>query len=272
MFANWSAKRKKRLKRRIYFFLIALFVTFALSLWFYMVYNPKFTLSNIKIIAPYKEYERIYRIVQGEIRRDSIFFPPSNVFFFDKDGVRRQILFNLPEVRDVFYSFDFKNMNLLGLSIGLRVHEYSFCDQDGQIYKTDKSGYVYEKADDDTGKLIICSKPEGTDMSIKRDYPIRFKIKDEDLNYVRIVKNAFVDFELKPRKIVFMPENELEVYFDNFKLKLVADSTVSDQIDNFKTAWNSSLKNIELEYVDARFDPKIYYKPSVQEDIEESSL
>ncbi len=264
MFANWSAKRKKRLKRRIYFFLMALFITFAFSLWFYAVYNPKLTLSNVRIIAPYKEYEKIYRIVQGEIRRENIFLPPSNIFFFNKKGVKRQILFNLPEVREVFFSFNFENLNLLELSIGLRVHKYSFCDQDGQIYKADQSGYIYEKSDEDKGKLIICSIPEGTDMSIKRDYPIRFKIKDADLNYANKVENAFVDFELKPRKILFMPENELEVYFNNFKLKLVADTTVSDQIGNFKTAWSSSLKNIKLEYVDARFDPKIYYKPSEQ--------
>jgi len=264
MFGNWSAKRKKRFKRRIYVILFICFVAFMFTLWFKIVYSPRFLLTDVKIIAPYHEYVQIYKIIDNEIHRENIFLPPSNLLFFNKEKIRSQILFSVPEINEVLFSYNFKDLNSLETRIGLRKYKYTFCDKDDKLYKVDDTGFIYEKLiNNDTKGLIICSKPEGTNMSIQKDYPVRFKIKYEDLNYVYKIEKAFENFDIKPKRIVFLPEKELEVYFNDFKLKLVADDTISEQIVNFKTAWNSSLKNIKVEYVDARFDPRVYYKPIV---------
>jgi len=262
-----SARQKRRFKTKLKIVMLLFLLAGAISLWFYIVYNPKLLILSVQVDSSSEQKSKATTLIRNILYKDNNpFLPSENIYFFDKKTISDRIMFVMPEIKSVFFNIDNKfEYNKLKITLTKRSQEFLFCDKNDKLYKTDEDGYIYQPLNMSYNKknsLIICTNPERTNLSTQRDYPIRFIVKNEELATVKKVKTFFKDKNITPVKINFLPESEIKVEFqEGFYLLLLANDDLSDQLENFAIAWRSKLKDLDLEYADARFDSKVYWKP-----------
>ena len=264
-----SARQKRILKRK--FLIYTAIVAFVLSLVFlrWLTFLPEINIVNIKVSGPIKEQVKIRNFAKDFLdARSDFWFSGHNALLFPKSRLSDAIKFNFPELEKAEISI--KKLDSLDIDISYRYGEFLLCAENGKLYLTDSSGYVFKSAEgrNVNKKMQICAPVEFEEgQVVLNQLPIRANIPYEYIQLAKRVKFFFADkkeFDVKKMEI---KKDENRIYINDFYLKTLGQKDLSAQLQNFifvykqkGSAWLNS-----LEYADLRFDGKVYYKEKTQE-------
>ncbi|MCA9353574.1 hypothetical protein KC842_01750 [Candidatus Nomurabacteria bacterium] len=139
-----------------------------------------------------------------------------------------------------------------------------------ECFYTSEEGYIYEEAPTIIGSVFIILDSSKTTEKIEKGIG-DFVLGEEDFEIIKKHIIVFDTLGLKSRRISFGDEKQAELvfsYYDNFSNMYFAyDGGWEDRLEALSSALgteplSSSKKEYfaNLEYLDIRFDDKVYYK------------
>jgi len=254
--------QKKKQKRRRIFALIA-FIIVICGLGWVLFFSSVFQIKSIAITPThFISINDIFQKVQERLNNQKLFkfiSVPANLILFGKDDC--QIIKNSFAALD---SVDCQK-NYIAHSVKINVKEKEavglFCPSSlSKEYKkclyVDQSGIVFAFAEDDfkaNNSIVLIKDPTDRlynpgDRIISGEFSLVLKIKDILASHHLQLESIEID----DRDINYFSENGFKLFVSQEKLK----ETVSVLPQLIKTDFDLQ----QLEYLDLRFLPKVYYK------------
>ncbi len=241
-----SNKQRRRLRK----ILITIGIFFALALVAVCMYAPFFRITGVSIQgARHTDVQALEQDIQSLIHgyRYGI-VPNENIFLYQKKHLEDVIVQTYPSVEAVTLSLDIHRQ--LIIHIKDRKPLGVWCEDECYLYDT--AGVIFKRSFTYTGPLFV---------SWKRDVSSPIHMLDTVSCQGLCTDPVFVDFlrEYRVEKAV-LHENMLELMSaDGYTIKsgFVASTTMAHMRDVVENK-PDILKN--LEYIDVRFDNKLFYK------------
>ncbi|MFA6753609.1 MAG: hypothetical protein WCR84_00395 [Candidatus Paceibacterota bacterium] len=246
---KYKKKYKTKKKKSIfpYVFMSVLFFFIFLSLSYVFLFFPFFFVKKIEIKG-YEDRERVYEIADNFVEKDFFSLKTRSIFLFDKDKLKNQILNDFFDIEKVEIRKD-----LLSLSIEINVKQreplFVFCNND--CYLVDGYGIAFSYALESSPFAYF--KTEIEDVSLGKKVMEEklarfiFKLKDSlELEEVAI---------LSPKRVNVKSKEGWAAYFNPQK-------DVKEQIENLNLVFEEHILGKEhlLQYIDLRFQDRVYYK------------
>lgn len=239
--------KKQRRLRKIFIY-VSVFLT--LGLIAFLLYTPIFELQGVEVRgAKHTNVAALETDVQGVISGYRYGITPNkNMFLYRKGFIKKHLLQTYPSVEEIDINMD--RHRKIVITIKDRKPLGVWCDDVCYLYDT--AGVVFKKSFIYTGALFVSWKKEGA-------LPVKLL---DTVDCAKLCTDVeFMDF-LKAYRIekAVMGENQLLLTStDGYQIKtgFVASSTMG-HIKNLVESKPDILR--EVEYVDVRFDNKIFYK------------
>ncbi len=215
----------------------------------------------------------VKKIAQSDLEGSYAFFiPKSNIFFYPKSKIIRDIIALYPKIDKV--TVYLQGLSDVIISVNERIEKVIVCngfkgDQENDCYSVDKDAYVFKKRDNDS---MMASPFKyyfniGTStVTIGTHFIDQSKFNDLQ----KFIRNV-TDLKLNPAGLLIGDDNSYELYIKNmdqsdavvyFDNRTPFDKTVS----KLATFWqNSQNKKIGLtnipnfEYINLRFGNNVFY-------------
>jgi cell division septal protein FtsQ len=260
-FRNLKDRREKKTKmwRRkiVLFFLLAVAIGWV---WF-LFYSPYFKIEKVEISGLERiEKNEIKNIVDSQIsNRRFLIFKQNNLFLFDKDFLFKSI--NAKYVLDGLI-IEKKLPNALLIQIKEKNSKIIWVTND-KNYNLDLSGVII-------GETAILPDPE-TEKSLpviyddnNKEVAIGEKVLGEEQvsAVIELTEkiSQFTNVEIDSYKLI--NEKELRAIAKEGWYILFADSNIENQLKKLDLVLKEKIKDQRksLEYVDLRFEDRVYYK------------
>ncbi len=273
--------RPKRGKQFLRLLRVLLPLVFVLGFFFFLITNERFLITGVVVTkAETTPEEGILDLVNTRLKGRYLFVvPKNNILLYPRSLIKRDVLEHYPAVKDVSTSFD--RLRTLNLSITEREAAYVWCPRGGprngrdtwQCYLTDEGGIAFRDASSVSRSAYLTffgtwvnasSSPDSLDPTGS------LVLNPRDLKIV----NSFKDFLLKEGvtidEVSLSPEEDYTFRVrGGGKLYLARSQTIPRVTENLLAAltaeeflpYRGKLKEVlpRLEYLDLRFDKKIFY-------------
>ena len=275
--------KKKRLKiflNKIFLSLVALLVIFA-SLA-YISRLKQLNINEVEIIGNKTEDKEIIETtVKKEITGNySWFFPKTNIFFYPKDNIKKDLFNQFNRLKSI--SLSVKN-KMLKVALTERTALYTWCGiefpeallvesstskasgKEEKCYFMDEAGYIFDEAPYFSG-----------DVYFKFYGLANFGTYFSKENFRQLIyfKDTLLGIGLKPVSLYILDNGDIKVFLSNSNkaptepyIALKAGSNFQKVAENLEIALSaeplqSNFKNkySSLLYIDLRFGNKVYYK------------
>ncbi|OGI63492.1 hypothetical protein A2914_02700 [Candidatus Nomurabacteria bacterium RIFCSPLOWO2_01_FULL_41_21] len=279
-------KKKKRrvLKIKLAFFLAGLIVVFVGLCFLSRI--PKLNIANIEVVGnKIVETDDIKKVAEGELTGFYLWFLPKTNFTLYPKG-RIALLLGEQHTRLKDINLNLKKDGVLEISVGERVGLYTWCGEtlpslgvkpeETKCYFMDESGYIFDEAPYFSNDVYL--KFFGiTDKGVSED-PTGSRYLPDYFSAMTHFMENIISLDIKPSSLL-VKENgkvkgEIEIYLSSNILppsapriifnkgddlvKLAENLQASVDADPFKTELKE--KREKLEYIDLRFDNRVYYK------------
>lgn len=251
-------KRRKRLVR-FFIFYIGAGIILATSLVF-LLRIEWFKIKSIEVAGNSVEAsQNISDITKERLAGNYLYFiPKSNFLLYPRRTLRESLLYSFKrfEAVDVSYEGD----NTLFVDVKERKPLWLWCENQ-DCYFMDKSGYVFAKAPNFSGNVYLRASG-GLDV---QNGEVIGSVFADNWNFEEL-KGFVESIKVKgfvPVKVAITPENDAELVLKNGEvIKLSPTKSLSAAHADFENALASGLisSEIPLQYIDLRFDNKIFYK------------
>lgn len=268
----------KRLRRKIVKAgAIILVIAIILFIAWFLLFSKIFEFSKVNINLQSTEYYNAVNEIINNQLEDKNIIKQNNFFTLSKDRLIDSIN---STIEDVFYEIDIKKHfpNELDITLKERVPEIVFINNLGRFYfdengilvsteinKAKKSAKVdkNDKEDDELNKEIINYVEEvylGQDIELKNENvnknmvsfltKVRSKLQNKSIEITKIYLEVINDL-----KVVVTTSVGYDIYFN------ISDD-IDTQIENLDIVIKDKIQdNIrKIQYIDLRFESKIYYK------------
>ena len=274
-------KRRRRAflnKALIYLFVLLVVVAFA-------TYLSRLAGLNIKTVEAggnnIVDTENIRAVTEREISGKYLWlFPKTNVLFYPKSAIRRSLASAYPRLKDI--ELQVKSGGALLISVTEREPLYTWCGEnipeadtaENQIcYFLDKEGYVFDEAPYFSGDVYF--KFYGA-FGVVPLYPKGSYFAREYFVELAAFKDAASALGLEPSALYLKDDLDAELYLHSTSTTkpkilikantdmavLAANLEVALQTEPLKTRFQKERR--ALEYLDLRFENKVYSKFSTQ--------
>lgn len=264
-------EKKKRIRRRkILSFFILLAVFFVL---FTVLSNFRFMRFDMVVSNGVKvlEKEEIESFVKEKMsKRRALIFPGDSVIFYDRQSIKDSLMERFSRIEEVDLS---KNGHTLVVKIKEYEGSYLWCgteeNMEGNCFFLDKTGHLFDKAPYFSGGAYL--KFYGP-KDFSQENIVGKELVPEDLfnRFLNIEdKLKYLGFELSSMTI--KEENQLDISVitpsGTAHIYMLYDDRAYERIDDLglvllqeplNTAHQNDFEN--LDYLDIRFDDKVYYK------------
>lgn len=265
-------KKRKILKVKIiiiFVILISLFLGFG-----FLSKIDKFNVNKIEITGnKVLDSKDLEQYVKNKIEGNYFYlYSKSNIFLLSREKIKKDLIRDYRRIEDL--SFDFNNLQILKINIKERTPFYIWCGEDisfsllkPQEYRCkfmDNNGYVFDYSPYFSGDVYFrffgnldnyyFSKENFNDFILFKDNLSRIDIKAVGLykkldGEIELYLSSNKKFEEGP-KIIFNIDSNYSKIFQNLESAVKTEPLKSD----FKNKYSS------LEYIDLRFNNKVYYK------------
>jgi cell division septal protein FtsQ len=195
-------------------------------------------------------------------------FSKSNVFIYPQESLRTRLIAEYGRINDLNISLT--RDRVLHLTLSERTGKYLWCGQDmteedKKCYFLDDQGYIFDEAPYFSGEVYFKFYGESA--------PGQYFLKDKFKKLIDFIA-ALTKMGLRPVVLLDKDENDLELYLSRGapaevrpKVLIKKNSDFEKIIENLdaalgtdplKTEWKDNYA--KLEYIDLRFENKVYYR------------
>jgi cell division septal protein FtsQ len=257
-------KGKKAKIKTILYSLLFILLIFGIG---YFTRMEQFKIKEVNISGTDDEYIKgILNLVEDSLSKKSFLWIVSrgSIFTYNKNEIKKDILKNFPKVDRLIINKG--GDNNLDIKISEREADYLWCTK--ECYLADIEGVAYEIVDEQyTAGDLLRVKDDISNINLGE-----YVYEKEDFDNINIlVKNI----EKRGNEIVMfniLKDTHFNILLDTDTiLKFTALKDLEDQFNNYDLTFsekNNDL-NIEIyEYIDLRFDNKVYTKKKEEVEIE----
>lgn len=273
----------KKHRRKIFFGKVALYIFSFLALFAGLAYLSRIPALNIASIEIKNnqsvDEDMIKETVQAGLAGNYLWvFPKTNIFFYPKNRIKKELQDKFKRIKDV--EFSIKDKQNLEVAITERIALYTWCGNlppnietgggASKCYFLDNSGYIFDEAPYFSGDVYF--KFFGLTDSTLAD-PVGSHFFTGIFQNLIFFKKALEDMKLKPTAL-HVRDNENVAFLLSGKtlptgpeIILKADSDFQKAAENLEAALNTEPfksdfkdKYSSLLYIDLRFGNKVYYK------------
>lgn len=276
----------KRKKRNIFVRKITIFMFLFLAiiaLLSYLSRIQRLNISEVEIVGnKIIETEFIKKAVQKEISGKYVWlFPKANIFFYPKGKIKNELSNQFKRLKDITLSIE--NRKTLIISVAERIPKYTWCgalpvtnnNVQENCYFLDEEGYIFDEAPYFSGEVYF--KFYGF-ADLNNDNPSGSYFFQPYFNKLILFKEALENIELKPAVLYVAENGDIKIFLSKVKaasfgpeIIFKKDSDFQKIAENLKAALNTEplksefkSKYASLQYIDLRFENKVYYKFSNQ--------
>ncbi len=241
---KFREKKKKRILPYILFSFLG--ISIFLGLFYFFIFSSFFFIKEVSINSNDNE---IYNFTNNFINKRILFLPTKSVFLFNSNKLKNQLLTHFPHIKKIDTKL---NLFSLSLSIDLELREKTFilCDN-SNCYNVDESGFVFSYSEKE--EPFIRFEGENKEITITDT-----ALSAEEMNLISEVINL-LDVEeiiiISQRRINIKTKEDWTIHFNPLK-------DHKEQIENLFLVLEEYIKEKEkeLEYMELRFQDKVYFK------------
>lgn len=253
-------------KRKLKFIAILLVVGVFIGLFIYFLTSSKYQISQIKLIGVETlNDEEIIDLVSNEMRGKYLFlFPKNNILLYPSNSIYDLVKNYSHKIKsvDMYRS----GLRTIKISIVERRPAYLFCQSfvGKDCYFADEDGYIYASAPIFSDPVYIEFQKQVEDENV-----LGKRVSSRDsFERIKMMIMKLTEVNIDPERIVFM--NESDLFIDTNKgwqIRVNYENDIEESINNLATALLSDALSEDkisskggLEYVDLRFDKKVFTK------------
>lgn len=244
-----SGVRQKRKRRKVLWWI---FIVLVIALVIYLIYGQAFRIKSIVVEGnKHTSTEEIAKI--GQEYRDAhrfLIFPQDNLLFFPKKKFVKAVMEQVPGVAKV--ELDSDSDKTVHVKISDRKATGIWCNDNflSDCYFFDDSGIVFKESFNFIGSIFV--KWYGFEMTTAMGEKVGCMSSCTDQKYIEFLsgyKIQSVDYGVDTQNLQSL---------NGYIIKASNDATTT--ISHLKMLELKKVDIDTLEYVDARFPHKIYYK------------
>jgi cell division septal protein FtsQ len=250
-------KRKKSIFKKLFFWLIFLFLLLAISGIYFLVFFEKIQIKEINISGNEKIPAReLQKYISEKIKQNFWFLNSQSIFLADLNGIKKSVLKQYPDVD----SLEIKKALPSALAVEIKEREplAIFCNGTECSF-IDKKGVVFEKTAGAIGEFSIIRQFKekeiilGEEAVPKENMDSISKILS---NFQEKLKIGIKEFDISSSTRLNVKTDEgWQVYFD-----IASDIGLQiTKLDLLLEKEISQANRGDLEYIDLRFK-RVYYK------------
>jgi cell division septal protein FtsQ len=253
-----TEKRRKRLVR-FFVFYIGAGLILAVSLVL-LLRIDWFKIKSVEVVGNSVESSKhISDVTKERLSGNYLYFiPKSNFLFYPRRALKGELLNSFKRFEEVGVSYE--GDNTLLVDVEERKPLWLWCE-DQDCYFMDKDGYVFAKAPNFSGNVYLRASG-GLEVQsgevIGSVFAGNWNFEELKAFVEAIKENGFV-----PVGIVITPERDAELLLKNGEvIKLSPTKSLTAAHTDLENALASGLisSEVPLQYIDLRFDNKIFYK------------
>lgn len=281
-----NTKRLKDLKRKrlrifwykVLFVFIGLLVLFGASVLIMRIDKLKITKVTIEGNHVVQS-EDIQKKINEELSGNYLFFfPKRNGLLYPRHTIRNDLQETFPRFDQVVVTRE--NINEIKIVVVEResvylwcgMHVRNFTDADNPCYYVDEQGYIFSKAPYFSGTIYF--KFFGSNIALPDDNPIgKYVLPSNVWGQVVLLKDDIESLGFAPHSLAIYDKGEYSfllssipedtrlriVFSDKYDLKKIGANLASAlTVEPLKT--DIQTKFTSLEYIDLRYENKVYYK------------
>ena len=262
-----NPKLERQKKYKTYF---GIFIGF-LFVWgiMWVFHTPRFSIQEISVVGIEAiPQEVIEDLVRNELTSSyAVIFPKRNVFIYPKQNLLALLAETEPRIESVTARAPLGELTHLTINIKERNSNLLWCLPDNECLSLDEDGVIYAPYTSTTTNNFFVVKKEGAQkmpLGSRVVFPDElspiFIIKDaleKDSQFIEALILKEGDYSLVTKdntKILFNKEDDLDIVADNL-YTLFRSEVVRAHGTSSVSEWLSG-----IEYIDARFGKKIFYK------------
>ncbi len=271
VFNKNSEQRRKTRTKWIFAVVFLLLVLVAGAVAF--LRKSEFQISSIQVtgtkaLDPDEVQQSAERFVSGNY---AMVVPRTNVLLFSKDGMAKFLMSKFPGIASLHVSFI--QRNVLQVSIAEKSASFVWCDA-ASCYFVDDTGLIYEESPRFSDGVFLAFT--GATLNVLTP-PIGSRFVPVPVfQSVLTMVNQLTGYPLEVVGVSFQDSGDIAFRFDELKgvpvnpnaVLMVAKDTTADTVTQdldlltADTTFSDDLaaEPSQLQYIDARFDGKIYYK------------
>ncbi len=246
--------QKKRKKRRLIFFTILILIIIV-ALTYEIIFSSVFQIQKINVsqtnfINQNDIIQKINDIFEKK-RLFSLISLPSNLLFFNfNDCQSLKRFFSSVESIECQKNFKDKSINI---NIKERVVEGKFCFglENEDCFYFDKDGILFLAASQEEAISFLIKETDNKKYSLGDKIMDNFFLVLQIKNFLS-EKISLPQIEINNQDIIYSFDNNFQIFISKDKLK--------ETMDVLLYAWSDNMLLENLQYLDLRFLPKIYYK------------
>lgn len=258
--------KKKERKRKIYLSLYSILFVLLIISPFFILRQDGLLISSIEVRGNEVTDDIVVKnIVTKNLGGNFLWLiPRSSSLLYPDEKIEKDILSSIPRIASVSLSLD--GAQVLGVDIlerrpnSLYCKDVSLYRESKDCYFIDSTGLIYSEAPEFAGGvyLVFVSNPDIED-------PVRKQFLSQDemqsvKNFVAGLKN----FSFEPKYIVKKPDEYVLVLTSGTEVRWNATQNLENLSRDLSLFLEESELNktelLDLEYLDLRFENKIYYK------------
>ncbi len=259
--ASTRIAKRNKIRKYIGFFLVisaiaSLLVGFVFLVQADFLQVKNFEVSDSKTI----EIESLKNVANDFISGNKLFFiPKSNIVFLNKKKLKKELLSQFTRIENIEINKKFFSKNV-ELKITERSPDFVWCNAENDCFFMTKTGFIFEKILDEqvlSGPVAFGGLLGGN--PIFKNFATPEKMQNYS-NFIETLKRGevevtYINIESSDKAVA--KTNIAEVFFspEETDLSLVGENTIL-LINEIK----SKNPEAKINYIDARFDNKFYYK------------
>lgn len=252
---NSRKMRRRRLIRRLFLFIFG--VMAVLSVAIYIFYLPKFRVkdidvSKLKTLSQDEIKEAAKEILSAKLMG---LLPADNILLAPVEKIKTELKSEFLRIKEVKINRHWPD--ILKMDILERSTWAVFCQKD-DCYLSDDEGLLFAPAPEFEGNLLLKLHDERS--SVEQFAAGDFVLNQKNFTLISEFKNELEKTEKLVSKII-LKDDQQEFYLENWKIILDFEINKETAIKNlFLALAEIGVLENRLDYIDLRFDDKIFYK------------
>lgn len=260
-------KRKKKIFLRIFILFIFLLVSFLVCLNLPFMKFDSFVLTDNKVLTEDEVSSFMKENLSGRLY---LVLPKNNMVFFDRNKLEQDLKDRFSRIQNLKF---YRNGHTLVIKVKEYEGSYLWCgvefSKESDCYLLDSSGHIFDKSPYFSGSAYVrFYGPSGSSMEnvIGQEF-----VNENDFNqYIEMMDSlSYLGFEVS--RFVVLSEKQIDIHVDTgtneAHIYMYHDEKFAKRINDLALSLTkepllaeANNKFVNLEYLDIRFDDKIYYK------------
>lgn len=254
----YKLKRKKSIFKSRFFWIFVLILILSGAFLYFLFLSPFFQIKEFRISGNQKiTTENLQQLIEEKINKRMLFFNSKSIFLFGSKEINNSLLERFPEISQI--NLKRKLPDILIVEIKERMPIAVWCN--GECFYIDKEGIIFERGPLELENELIIRSGIG---EMKTDLGEKILDKKYIETILKIQKELKENIKMKIAEFIVLKEGRLnvktsegwEIYFD-------IDGDIAEQISNLIIVLEEKISpevRRNLEYIDLRFENRIYFK------------